>query len=839
MKKNYFLKKTKFLLGFVVLFLMTFNAYSGNKYKISLDGGESFYVNDDASDHLDVSGSWTFEAWINVHSYSSGDYDCIMDRRYVFSFYLIDDDDKDYAIRFVARDGSSNIIATIRCDGTSGSTSADMMFDTWYHVAATYDGTTAKLFVNGTEYDSNTDPDWALSTTTDNAINIGGRYWGSYSRQMTDADIDEVRVSDIDRAISDMQTDQSAEAYTSDGNTVLLMHLDDQGDSPTFISGTGLAGTTGDNDIASGDYVLITSTSRLLQPKYQSNVAAGNWSDASSWEYWDGATGTWNTATLAPDYADDDIEILNGHTITVGSDVTTNETTVGNGGVLTISNGNTLTISSNTDGLSISGEVNVDGTLLLNSGSHLVINSDASFTGSMTVSSSGTLTNNGTLTVQSNASGNGSLIVNGSVSGDATVQRYIAAYTAASGSGNGWHLLGSPVNNMAISGSDFEPGTNDDLYAWDEATNTWLNYKVSGNNITNFTNGEGYLVAYQTTATKNFTGTVNTSDISFSNLSLNADDGDGWHLLGNPYPSALTWNDGAGNWNLNNVGGVAKVWDGTNGNYSDVSSGDIIPSTNGFFVQVTSGTNGLTIPAADRVHDATNNFKNTSAANLKESLQFKVTNDANGYCDVATLGFKADATEDWDIAFDSHKLFSMVKTAPSLWTVSKDQDFSTSYLPEIKTAYSVPLDFRAGENTVYHLSVKGADSFNGTSLVLEDKQTGQMIDLSKETSYDFSAEKGDDVNRFTLHINGVTGINHLGQDDGIQVYSFGHTVYLHGQKVLTGKVSVFNTLGQKVFEGNLNGVNRQQIRLNGLQKGIYFVRLKEGQNTMTKKVFIQ
>jgi len=55
-----------------------------------------------------------------------------------------------------------------------------------------------------------------------------------------------------------------------------------------------------------------------------------------------------------------------------------------------------------------------------------------------------------------------------------------------------------------------------------------------------------------------------------------------------------------------------------------------------------------------------------------------------------------------DIAFDSHKLFGFIKTAPQLWTVSKDQQFSTNYLPEVTTAYDVPLNFRAGVNTVYH-----------------------------------------------------------------------------------------------------------------------------------------
>ncbi len=238
----------------LVIFIMSAGVVNAqNGYAISLDGGESFGINDDASNHLDVSSSWTFEAWIKVNSYTSGNYDCIMDRRTVFSFYLIDDDDKDYAVAFAARDGSDKIIAYMDCDG-SGSTSADMVFGTWYHVAATFDGTTAKLYVNGTEMDSDTDTDWNLTAST-NAINIGGRYWGGYSRQMSNADIDEVRMSNIARAIGDMQTTTSSAAYSSDSHTVFLMHLDDKGDSPTYVSGTGLSGSNFDDDINSYDYV--------------------------------------------------------------------------------------------------------------------------------------------------------------------------------------------------------------------------------------------------------------------------------------------------------------------------------------------------------------------------------------------------------------------------------------------------------------------------------------------------------------------------------------------------------------------------------------------------------
>ncbi len=469
---------------------------------------------------------------------------------------------------------------------------------------------------------------------------------------------------------------------------------------------------------------------------------------------------------------------------------------------------------------------------------NLIINSGATLTIPVTkyMTVYGSLTNNSDktgLVIKSTSSGNGSLIIKGTVTGTATVERYISAYTP--GQDNGWHEIGSPVNNMAISGSDFTPGTNDDLYVWGETNDTWLNDKVSGNNITHFINGNGYLIAYQNLSPRNFFGTPNNTDVSIL-LSYTPGQGNGWNLLGNPFPSAITWNDA--NWSLPaTVSGTAEVWNGRSGNYNAVMAGGIIPSTNGFFVQ-TSAAATITIPAAARVHNTANNLKTTSAANQKETLIFKISDDTNTYSDRSVLGFRINATKYWDIAFDAHKLFSFINNAPQIWTTSNGENFLVNFLPEVTTAYDVPLDFKAGVNTVYHLTIKGADSFENTSLILEDLQTGEKIDLSKENSYDFSATTEDDVDRFVLHINGVTDVPTFDKTAGVQVFAYGNAVYLHGQKNLKGSVSIFNTLGRKIYSGILNRMKSQKIILSQ-KTGIYFVRVENGNTLIISKVFIK
>ena len=288
-----------------IMILLTSMALAQNQYAIGLDGSESFYVNDGSGNDLDVSSAWTFEAWIKVGSYTSLAYDCIMDRRTVFSFYLVDDDDDDYALTFAARNSSDNIIASMDCDG-SGSTSANMSFGVWYHVAATYDGATARLYVNGTEYDSDTDVDWPL-TASSNAVNLGGRYWGSYSRQMSDAQIDEIRISNVARSIEQMQTAVSDPAYEVDGNTVLLMHLDDQADPPTYVSGTGLDGSSGDTGITSIDYVDVSND---LSLPVELNYFSGKSTSSGIVLSWETASEVENLGYLIQRHSGDNKESL-------------------------------------------------------------------------------------------------------------------------------------------------------------------------------------------------------------------------------------------------------------------------------------------------------------------------------------------------------------------------------------------------------------------------------------------------------------------------------------------------------------------------------------------------
>lgn len=232
---------------------------------LDLDGNDSFFVNDGDYEELDVSDNWTFETWVKIDNFHpSSDYDVIMDRRTVFSMYLISDVNADYAIRFVARDSGGNIIASLRSDG-SGS---NLNFDEWVHVAATRDGTTARLFINGVQVATSTDPDFNLTAST-NALNFGARYWGAYSRYLV-GEMDEIRISDVARYHQTGFTPDRTQLFTPDGNTLLLLHLDEGsgnslGDASRHFFGT---------DLRNSPYLANWVVVDVLPVKYASPLSA-------------------------------------------------------------------------------------------------------------------------------------------------------------------------------------------------------------------------------------------------------------------------------------------------------------------------------------------------------------------------------------------------------------------------------------------------------------------------------------------------------------------------------------------------------------------------------------
>lgn len=438
---------------------------------------------------------------------------------------------------------------------------------------------------------------------------------------------------------------------------------------------------------------------------------------------------------------------------------------------------------------------------------------------------------NGNFLIESDSGGTGSFLNKGNLlmsqRSNATFERYIDAYNTNE---DGWHLISSPIGNFSVSGSDFEPGEYDDLYQWDEQNNLWMNYKVES---FNFQNAEGNLAAYSSSEVKEFIGTFSSSDVEFSDLTLG--NGNGWHLLGNPYPCALIWNNGL--WNLNNVETSAQVYNEEAGNYFALTAGEVIPATQGFFIKVTDSDNSLTIPAAARTHDNTQLYN----YNHEAALVLQASGIEQNFYDQTMIRFMSEASSLYDVDFDSHKLFGQ-ESAPQLLSLSDDfHQLSVNTLSDYYEQ-TIQLEFQPGIEGMHQIQANLIEGFNeNTDILLEDLVSDSVFELKNDSSiYLFSSSYTDPPERFKLHFRLITSIESIKKHDMIiRTHCSGNKLYIISNDQINEQLplSVFDLQGKKVYEQIINFNSLKKLTLN-LAEGVYIVDIP-GYSIASKKITIQ
>lgn len=453
----------------------------------------------------------------------------------------------------------------------------------------------------------------------------------------------------------------------------------------------------------------------------------------------------------------------------------------------------------------------------------------------LTVASVGALKVNGTLTnnagnsgliIKSDATSTGSLIHNTAGVG-ATVERYISGGWSTTTSG--WHQISSPVEAQALSAFETTGANNGyDLYGWDEPNNIWKNYKdasfATWNGSANFNVGQGYMISYEANQTKTFTGALNVSNFTKTNLSASSGNNGFWHLLGNPFASAIKWNDG--NWALTNVAGTAKVWNELNKSYSDIVANGIIPSAQGFMIQVANGTNSLTIPTASRVHSAAAWNK---SADL-DHIILKVYETASNSAQESKIFINPMATANFDFDFDSRFLPGY---APQFYSEAGGEKLSTNSLPFISTETVIPLGFV--KNDANSFSLEFIQAIPGYTTYLTDKKMNKVINLDMNPVYSFTAAPGDDASRFSLHFASV-GLGETPATQSVLAYYHDGALYVNNTEA-GAEIMLFGISGQLLKQQTATaGLNTLQA--GKLSAGVYVVRVQSAAGTYSSKVIV-
>lgn len=434
----------------------------------------------------------------------------------------------------------------------------------------------------------------------------------------------------------------------------------------------------------------------------------------------------------------------------------------------------------------------------------------------------------GDLVLESSQNGDATLIDNGTISysggGEAKVQRFLTE--------GQWHLISSPIAN-GLSGMF----TDDYFQFHSENTNGWTDIESVNYNLLPMTGYILWSVSGQAT-TEMFSGTTNTGLQTYSFTQ----DGDGWNLVGNPYPSNMNWDAVTIPAELNTAIWLFDPTIGENGDYRYYINGggaanttsSFIPSGQGFFVRATGGAGTLSFDNTCRAHGLQAFYKSDENA----MLVLKAT--GNDITTQTAIRFNENATQEIDRTYDVYRIISDSPDVPMLFTESDNKKMAINTLPSIENNEKIPVWFKAGLDGNYSISASEIESLDyATPVYLEDIQTGEIQNLRDNPEYAFNYKTGSDK-RFNIYFTEHEKINNK---SNILIYSYQNTVNVKfpateiENEDFNAQIMIFDIAGRMVTQIQTNEINNQ-ITLNG-SNSIYLVKVISGQETSNGKVFIQ
>ena len=458
--------------------------------------------------------------------------------------------------------------------------------------------------------------------------------------------------------------------------------------------------------------------------------------------------------------------------------------------------------------------------------------------GRLTINASKSLSISGNLLLKSNASNTASLVNYGTltIGGTSKVQRYINGWEVDNATEN-WHFLSPPISD-ALSGVF----NNCFLNYHSESDNQYHQVDPGGtlnvalNPMQGYASMYAYHAGYPSTKILNFQGTLNDGSMgSLNNLSRT---GDGWNLVGNPYPSSIDWNAASG-WTKTNVGTTIYTWNGQvmatyNGSTGTSNGSRYLAPMQGFFVEVVEGQTQGTLSMTNdvRVHNDYVYYKNIEETG--KELRLSLNNGS--YTDEAVLVWQDGATFDFDYEFDARK-FSNSNLVSDLSLFDDESDYAINVVPSDASVFEIGIKLNVKSENQHLLSFVN-NIPDGLMVKLIDEYEGIVIDTREVTEYSFSSKLGIVDDRFVLSVTNTTSIKeNVSNEFYVNALSYG--LYLHSSiNMVSPSVEVYSIQGSLLLNQELSSNAKECYVPVHLKSGVYIVKVTDNGHVFSSKVIV-
>ena len=328
-----------------------------------------------------------------------------------------------------------------------------------------------------------------------------------------------------------------------------------------------------------------------------------------------------------------------------------------------------------------------------------------------------------------------------------------------------------------------------------------------------------------------FTGPENL-DVTFNSAGY---DGGGWNLVGNPYMSAIDW-DNASGWAKTNLDNAIYIWNSNSGKYASYVNGagtfgasSAIAIGQSFFVKATALNPTLQINELAKSIDYATFLRTGEAPSIKIILS-----DTKNVKDEILMRVVDGSTDAFDSEYDAHKLIGEGHNV----SVSGADNLPLSISSIPLSSGNYPLEIDVEKTGSYTFSFEGIETFAGTDVYLSDSYLNKMTLIETGTTYSFTLESLKDAARFKLVMTNLTTDYQDAQKTGnMKLYPnpIKDQATVSFPSAISGELILTDATGAVVYTNTLTGTDSFTLSMENY-KGVYFLKVITGESIYITKI---